>query len=331
MKTLLKRLTETFGPSGNEGPVLEVVKKELRGYVDRLHVDVLGNLIAVKGTGKRRVMVCAHADEIGVVVTHIDKKGFLRFTNVGGLRAVNLLGHRVAFANGVCGTIGEEKRESPKDELRTDKMYIDIGASSAAEASKLVKIGDMACFVQPFQEVGRRYIAKAFDDRVGCVVIIEAIRRLKKCPATVYAVFTAQEEVGVRGARTAAFSIKPDVAIAVDITGTGDTPEAHTMAVELGKGPAIKVMDSGMLASPQVKAALVAAAKRARVPYQLEVLVGGTTDAWGIQVTLEGIPSGVISIPTRYVHTPSEMVDAKDVENCVRLLVEFLENSEILK
>ncbi|MDQ7779903.1 MAG: M42 family metallopeptidase [Planctomycetota bacterium] len=324
MKELLKKLTEVYGPSGNEGPVLHILQKELKGHVDSMKIDVLGNLIVTKGRGKPRVMLAAHADEIGVAVTHIDKNGFLRFTNVGGLRPVNMLGHRVRFQNGTLGTIGEEKRDSLKDELKLEKMYIDIGARDKAEAAKRVAVGDMGCFVQPFVDTGSRLIAKAFDDRVGCAIVVEALKRMRKPACSIFAVFTAQEEVGVRGARTAAYGIKPDVAVAVDITGTGDTPESRTMAVGLGKGPAIKVMDGGMLASPQVKEALIAAAKRLRIPYQLEVLIGGTTDAWGIQVTLEGIPSGVISIPTRYAHTPSEMVDARDVENCVRLLVEYV-------
>ncbi|MEW6685290.1 MAG: M42 family metallopeptidase [Candidatus Edwardsbacteria bacterium] len=325
MKDLIKRLTETYGPSGNEEKVRETIKKEIEKYVDETKVDVLGNLIAhQKGSGVK-VMLAAHMDEIGVVVIHIDEKGFLRFSNVGGVFPLNVLGQRVVFANGLIGTIGEEKRESAKDELKLEKMFIDLGASNKEIAQKMVKIGDVAAFQRDLHDLGVRLISKAMDDRIGCVVLIETIKQLKKTPNDLYFVFTVQEEVGVRGAMTSTYGISPDIGLAVDITGTGDTPEARTMAVELGKGPAIKVKDVGLLAHPKVKRMMIEIAEREKIPYQLEVLERGATDAWAIHTTKEGVPSGVLSVPTRYVHTPSEMIDLGDVEKTIALLRKILQ------
>jgi endoglucanase len=332
MKDLIRRLTETYGPSGGEEPIRELIRQEIAGLVDDVRVDVLGNLIAKRSGDGAKAMVAAHMDEIGVVVTHIDEKGFLRFSNVGGVFPLNVLGQRVVFGNGSLGTPGEEKRDSLKDELKLEKMYIDIGARDRDSARKLVNVGDVACFQREFATLsatpgtgGERYLAKAFDDRIGCAVMIETLKRLKKKRNEVYFVFTVQEEVGVRGATTSTYQIDPDIGIAVDITGTGDTPEARTMAVELGKGAAIKVKDWGLLVHPQVRKLMVDLADRDKIPYQLEVLERGTTDAWAMHTSRQGVPSGVISIPTRYGHTPTEMIDAGDVESCVRLLTAILE------
>jgi endoglucanase len=325
MKELIKKLTEAFGTSGSEENIRAIIEKEIRPFISDIRVDKLGNLIAKKGKkGGAKLMLGAHMDEIGIVVTHIDEKGFLRFSNVGGVNPLKILGHRVIFANGTVGTFGEEKRESIKDEPRIDKMYIDIGARDKESARKNVKIGDVASYHREFVDLGNRLLAKAFDDRIGCAILIEVIKSMKHTPNETYFVFTTQEEVGCRGARTSAYSITPDVAIAVDVTTTGDTPEASTMAVELGKGPAIKVMDTGLLAHPKIKNLLISISQKKKIPYQLEVLRLGTTDASTIQFTKEGVPSGTVSIPTRYVHTPSEMVDMDDVNNTVKLLCAFV-------
>jgi len=206
-----------------------------------------------------------------------------------------------------------------------EKLFIDIGAADKAAAERLATVGDICAFDRPCADLGDRLVAKAMDDRIGCAVLIQVLQQLKDTPHQVNFVFTVQEEVGLRGATTSAYGIAPDVAIAVDVTGTGDTPEAPTMAVSLGKGPAIKVKDRGMLAHVGLKNLLVATAKAQGIPYQLEVLDMGTTDAMAMQMTREGVPAGVISIPTRYIHTPSEMVDYGDVTNAVRLLVALLQ------
>ena len=235
---------------------------------------------------------------------------------------MTLLGSRVAFANGLTGVIGVEKLESRKEAPGLDKFYIDVGATSKENCP--IRVGDTAVFSRPLGEAGTRLVAKAMDDRVGCVVILETLRQLGESPHDVYAVFTVQEEIGLRGAQTSAFGIAPDVAIAVDVTMTGDTPEARVMAVSLGDGPAIKVKDSGMLAHAGVKDLLIETAEKESIPYQLEVLSGGTTDAMAMQVTRSGIPTGVVSIPCRYVHTNSEVVEQNDIENAVKLLAAVL-------
>ena len=203
-----------------------------------------------------------------------------------------------------------------------ERFYLDIGARDKASVG--VKVGDTACFFRPFEEVGGRLVSKAMDDRVGCAVLLQVLRDLESSPHDVHVVFTVQEEVGLRGATTSGFGVDPEVAIAVDVTDTGDTPECSPMAVHLGKGPAIKVRDSGMLAHVGVKDWLVRTAEGAGIPFQLEVLDHGTTDARALQTTRAGVPAGCVSVPTRYIHSPSEMVDPDDVRDAVRLLVAAL-------
>ncbi len=320
MKDLIKKLTETFGPSGSEGPIREMIRKEVEPFVDEIRVDALGNLICLKkgSGGGKKVLLDAHMDEIGLMVTHIDENGFLRFGAIGGVNAAVCLGQRVYFENGTFGVIGCEKIEEPKD-LKLNKLYIDIGAKSREEASEKVKVGDSAAFFQPAIDLGSRMVAKAIDDRIGCVVLIEALKGLGSAKHDIYAVFATQEEVGLRGARVAAFGIEPDVGIAFDVTGTGDTPKAHTMDVSLGKGAAIKVKDSSLICHPGLRDYMVKLAEEKGIPYQMEVLERGGTDSGAIQMTKAGIPAGVISIPSRYIHSPSEMVDLDDVKACVEL------------
>ncbi len=324
LKDLIKRLAETQGPSGSEEPVRAVIMQELEGLVDEVKVDALGNVIAVKHAKGPRVMLSAHMDEIGVVVTHIDEKGFLRFAPVGSLDPHRLPGARVAFANGAIGVIGVEKLKELKD-LKFARLFIDIGATDRAGAEAKVKIGDTAAMWRLMEDLGDRVAGKALDDRIGCAVLLEVLRRLKKPANDTYFVFSVQEELGKRGAETSAFGINPDYGIAVDVTITGDTPEAPPVALALGKGPAIKVMDSSLISHPGVRQLLVAAAQEAKVPYQLEVLDFGGNDAGAIHLTRAGVPSGTVSIPARYVHSPSEMADLGDVEGAVKLLLHCLE------
>jgi endoglucanase len=326
LKELTKRITEAYGPSGSEQVVRDLIRDEIKGFADELRVDALGNLIArKKGNGptpRKKVMLAAHMDEIGVIITHIDGKGFARFAPIGGVYPLTLYGQRCRFANGVVGVFGREVKDSTATEVTLNKLFIDIGATSQDDAP--VGVGDPAGFWRDFSDLGGRIVSKAMDDRIGCVVLIEVLRQLKKSPHDVYFVFTVQEEVGLRGATTSAYGVQPDLALAVDVTLTGDTPEANTMAVQLGKGPAIKVKDAGMLAHPAVKNLLAETAREAKIPYQFEVLTGGTTDAMAMQTTREGVPAGCLSVPTRYVHTPSEMIDFNDLQNAIKLLVAVL-------
>jgi endoglucanase len=231
----------------------------------------------------------------------------------------------VRFLNGSQGVIGVDRLEDLTKVPNLGQLFIDLGVSSLEACP--VHTGDVAAFERPFLDMGNRLVSKAMDDRIGVAVLIESLRQLKVTPHQIFMVFSVQEEVGLRGATTAAFGMDPDIGLAVDVTGTGDTPKAREMDVSLGKGPAIKVRDGGMLADPRVVDWMVNAAEKARIPYQMEVLDGGTTDARAIQLTRAGVPAGCLSIPCRYVHSPSEMVDFGDVQNAVRLLLELLSRS----
>ena len=324
VKDLIKRLTETYGPSGQEAQIREVIRAEVEPLADEVRVDALGNLIVTKKgrEGGKRVMLAAHMDEIGLIISYVDEKGFLRFQPVGGVDVMTLVGGRVQFADGALGVIAPEDRQAVKKEPELNKLYIDIGAANREEA--LGRLGEVVAFVRPWADLGRRIVAKALDDRIGCAVLIELLRRLDDSPHEVACVFSVQEEVGLRGARTGAYGLAPDLGLAVDITVAADTPEAPKMAMQLGKGPCIKVMDSGMLAHPGVKDLLIETAEAHGIPYQLEVLARGTTDAAAIQLARSGVPAGAVSLACRYYHTPSEMVDMEDVENTVRLLAALL-------
>lgn len=327
MKKLLQTLTETFGPSGYEDEVRKVVRREVEALADEVRVDSLGNLIARKSPARasraaKKVMIAAHMDEIGVIVSHVDTNGFVRFSPLGGVFRRYVLGGRVRFLNGTQGIIGFDRLDNV-DELPTlDKVYIDVGATSPKDSP--VRIGDVAAFDRQYSDLGNRLVAKSMDNRVGVLVAIETLRALKSTPYDLYFVFTTQEEVGVRGATAAAYGVDPDIGIALDVTPTGDTPNALRMDMTLGKGPCIKIQDVGMIADPRVVQWMIRAAEKNKIPYQREVLLRGGTDARAIQLTRAGVPAGCISVPVRYVHSPSEMVDYSDVQNAVRLLTAVL-------
>ena len=327
MKPLIQKLVETVGPSGYEQAVRDVVRGEIEGKAEEIRVDAMGNLIARYGTkkdGGLRIMLSGHMDEIGVIATHIDEKGFVRFTTIGGVRPHTCIGGRVRFLNGAQGLIYMDRPDDPSRVPSIDSLYIDLGATSREDCP--VKVGDLAAFDRPFLDLGNRLVSKAMDDRIAVAVMIEALKALQDTPHEIYFVFSTQEEVGLRGATTAAYGVDPDLGLSVDVTLTGDTPRSSKMEVGLGKGPAVKVRDGGMLADPRIVRWMVATAEKLNMPYQLEVLEGGTTDARAIQLARAGVPSGCLSIPTRYVHSPSEMVDYNDVQNSVRLLVELISN-----
>jgi endoglucanase len=288
-------------------------------------VDPLGNLIVRKGQKTPqglRIMLDAHMDEIGVIVTHIDENGFVRFTNLGGVNARMCQGSRVRFTNGTCGCIGIEVSDNNDKPPSLDQMFIDVGAFGRADCP--VTIGDAAAFDRPFLDLGNRLMAKSMDDRSGVAILIETLRQLSQTPHEIYFVFSVQEEVGLRGATAAAYGINPDIGISVDVTVTGDTPKGLVMDIALGKGPAIKVRDSGQIADPHLVRWMGDTAEKAGLPHQYEVLLSGTTDASVMQLARAGVPSGCLSLPCRYVHSPSETVDYRDVQNSVRLLVELL-------
>lgn len=328
MKDLIRKLVEAWGPSGFEHQIRGLIRNEVEELADEIRVDALGNLICRVGKAKKnglKIMVAAHMDEIGLMVSHIDRDGFLRFTNIGGLLQNTLFGNRVKFENGVIGTIGVEHGLTNRQ--RNPSMsgfFVDV--SESVESNADIKVGDAAILWRTMDERGSRLIAKSMDNRISCAVSIETMKRLKKSPHEVYFVFTVQEEVGSRGAQVAAYGIEPDLGIAVDVTSTGDVPKTVNMDVELGKGVAIKVMDVKHIVPPEIKKWMVDTAEKHKIPYQLEVLTLGTTDSETMQLARAGVPCGTVSIPTRYVHSVSETVDYNDVLASVDLLTALLSN-----
>jgi len=316
MIELVKKLTEAWGPSGYEHHVRRIIQEEVKDLADEITVDPLGNLICRVGSGGKKVLVAAHMDEIGVMAMFAEESGYLRFSNIGGLLRDTLRGSRVRFEDGTTGVIGVHSGIGEKLPKLED-FYIDIddGQGNSVEA------GQPASFWRQMEIRGNRLISKAMDDRIGCVVAIEAMRKLnKQTPNEVYFVFTVQEEVGLRGARTAGYGVDPDVMIALDVTRTGDEIKGAKMAIKLGEGAAIKIHDPGLVVPPDVIHWMVNRAKTDNIPFQRELLSGGTTDASAVQTARAGVPSGCISIPCRYVHTTSETVDARDVQACIDLL-----------
>ncbi len=329
MKSLIKALTEITGPSGYEEKIRDFVIDQIKEHVDHYEVDNLGNLIVrneSKSQNGKVIMLAAHMDEIGIMVTHVDENGFARFSTLGGVYPRNLAGGRVRFLNGFAGIIGMEPGGTIKSVPNISEMYIDFGVTSKKECP--VDIGDVACFERTFIDLGNKIVAKAMDDRIGIAILIEILKKSNSGPNEIVGVFTTQEEVGTRGAAGAAFGVHPDIGIAIDVTITGDTPNANLMEVGLGKGPAIKIKDSGMISDPILVKWMVNTATQAKIPFQREILAGGWTDARAIQISRGGVPAGCISIPCRYVHSPSEMIDINDVKNAIKL-VSLLVNNPI--
>ena len=341
IKSLLEKLSNAHGISGWEGSIQQIVKEELAPYVDEIRIDVLGNLIATKKGEKPSIMIEAHADEIGLMAKQVDEKGFIRFIRIGGWFDQTLLNQRVIIhtrSGPVVGVIGSKpphvmKEEDRKKVVEARDMFIDIGCSTQKE------VEDLGIFAGTPISIDRAFVAlqgdkvtgKAFDNRAGLVVIIEALKRTKS-KSTIYAVATVQEEVGLKGAKVSAFDLNPDLAIAADVTIPGDHPgiEKKDAPVEIGKGPVVVVADAsgrGLIATPQVIEWLVGTAKEFDIPMQLEASEGGTTDATAIYLTRSGIPTGVISVATRYIHSPVEMLSLNDIDDAAELMARALETA----
>ena len=321
----LRKLVTAFGPSGNEDEVAEIIINEIKDYVDDVKIDRLGNVVAHKeGTGIAKVMTTAHMDQIGIMITAVDKNGYIWFTNVGYVDPYVVLSHNVKFKNGTIGTIWREEKNEIKN-LKLSNLYIDIGAKDLEDAIKKVNVGDFGVFVSNFEVLGDRVSSGALDNRIGCYVLVETIKKMKKPVADVYFVFTVQEETYISGAVTSAYAIEPDGAIVVDVTDTGDTPECNRMSVKMGEGCTIKVMDRGLITHPKIKKHLTSIADKNNIKYQFEVLEIGTTDGSVIHTTRAGVLTGAISIPSRYIHSTQEMIDMKDVEGAIKLLTKALE------
>jgi len=327
MIDLMKQLVSSDSPSGHEKTVRDFIRKVVTPYADEVRVDKLGNLLVRKGEKTKnglRVMIAAHMDEIGLIATHITDSGFVRVSNLGGVHGAYALGQRVRFLNGVQGVIGHEFEGFSGEKITLDKLFVDVGATSVEDCP--VQIGDAAVFEGRFEEIAGRWTGKALDNRVSVAVLIETLRILGKSPHELWFVFTAMEEGGRKGAGPAAFAIDPDIGIALDVLTAGDTPKGYESPVELGKGPVLKMMDARLIADPALMQAVDAAAKKIGLSMQRAVLKRGATDASMIQITREGIPSANLGIPARYIHSPVEMVDARDVEKTVSLMLSLLEN-----
>jgi len=337
---ILESFSNACGVAGREEEIQALMKKLLKPHVDEVEEDKLGNIIGVKKGEKDspKVMLAAHMDEIGLMVKNITKEGFLYFTKIGGIDDRILTSQKVLVQTSkgtIAGVIGSKpphilKEEEKKKVFEADRLFIDIGATNNEEAQKMgVRVGDPISFDIKFTRVGKdAVVGKAFDDRVGCAALIETLRRLGKVDCTVYAVGTIQEEVGLRGATVAAFQLRPDVGVALDVTVAGDVPgvEEVEAPIKMRKGPSLTVTDYGLITHPKVLKWFVDTAEESKIPYQLETGLAGTTDAARIALSREGVPSGVISIPTRYIHSPASLLSLKDLENSVKLTVVALEN-----
>ena len=339
---LLKRLCETPGVPGREEPIRALVLDEMRSLVDEMTVDALGSVVGTKkgksGTGPR-VMIAAHMDEIGFLVKHIDDKGFLRLQPVGGFDARVLVAQRVyvhgytgerllgAFQPGAKPThlLSEEERNKP---IKLEDLFVDVGLP-VERVRELIEVGDPVTLARTCERMGDLVVSKTLDNRVSVFVLLEALRALGEHQADILAVATTQEEVGLRGATTAAYALRPDIGIAVDVTLAGDIPGGASQdeVTRVGNGTAIKIMDGSLICHPLLVRHFRDVAEKHDIAYQLEVLPRGGTDAGGIQRSRGGVPSFTLSIPCRYVHTVNESAAVKDIEASIALLARYLEEA----
>jgi len=329
---LHQTLVKEARPSGAEQTGIAKVLREMAApYVDDITTDAMGNLICHKKGKGKKVMLCAHMDAIGFMVTGADKWGGVSIAPIGGFDPASLINTRIAFPNGTRGII--KAKESARtlsggwSSIKMTDLYVDIGVSSEKEAMKKVAVGDLAVFEGLPQAVaGHRIMGPYADDLIGCVVLLLAMEQMQDSQYDVYFVFSTQEEVGCRGAKTAALAIRPDIAIATDVCGSDDTPaqDNKNRVIFLGKGPTVKIKDASVICSPALNAQLKKVAKKAELTVQDEILLGGGTDTCSMQMSGPDVMATCVSIPTRYIHSPGEMYDWRDVEQAGALLAAFL-------
>ncbi|WP_352417882.1 M42 family metallopeptidase [Proteiniborus sp.] len=334
---LLKKLTEACGVSGNEKEVRDIIINEIKNYVDDIQVDRIGNIIVYKKgeIDTPRIMIAAHMDEVGLMITKIEDSGLLRFTNVGGIDQRVLVSKPVLVGNKkLKGVIGAkpfhlQKRTEWKKALDYKELYIDIGVNNKDEAEKLVKVGDYVSFLSNYVEFGNDLIkSKALDDRVGCKILIDLLKTSRKL--SIYGVFTVMEEIGLVGAGPAAYRIEPDIGIILEGTTCSDVPEieGHLQATELGKGPAISVMDRTTVFNKGLRNYIINIAKENNIPYQLRRTTFGGNDSGKIHLTRHGAITATISVPCRYIHSPISVMSKNDFYNAKILLNLFIEKLE---
>jgi putative aminopeptidase FrvX len=335
----LKKLCDAHGVSGFEGNVTEIMKGEFERSCDSVDVDNFGNVIARKGNGKKKMMIAAHMDEIGLMAKHINDNGFINFVKIGGIDNRTLINQRVVIKTRkghIPGIIGYkpphlQKEDERKKVIKHDELFIDIGAKDKKDAERRVDIGDPVIFEPNFGQLTKDvFYGKAIDNRLGCYVLLRVMEKIpKSIDLKIYAVGTAQEELGLKGARVSAFKLDPDYAFAVDTTLAGDTPQVKKTesSLEIGKGPDITIVEAagrGVVTHPRLRELLIKTAKKHKIPYQADIHDGGMTDGAIISLTREGIPTGVVSIPCRYIHGPTGVFDMRDVDNAIKLLTKTM-------
>jgi endoglucanase len=324
----LKELSQSFGVSGYEKEVRDIIKEAINAYADEITIDALGNLIAFKkgiGVNKKKIMLAAHMDEIGLQVTKIEENGMIKVKSLGFLWIPTTYMSRVKFRNGTIGIVSSTvKLEDVKNDFT--KLYVDIGLKSKEEVLKYIKVGDVASYIGEYVELKDSNIsAKALDDRVGCYIQIEAIKRLNNPYNDTYFVFTVQEEVGCRGSKVTANRIKPDLGIAVDITPAHDYPCDLQGSNTVGAGTAIKISDTSVICDEYLVSEMVKCCEENNIKHQLDVIYVGGTDASSINTSNLGVRVGGISVVTRYPHGPNSLVNMKDVEASIELVTKYVD------
>jgi len=328
---LLEKLCNATGPSGFEGEVREIIKEEIENYVDEVKVDVMGNIIAHKKGKGKKVLIDAHMDEVGFIITGYNEDGTLRFEALGGINGKVLLSKVVLIGKGkIPGVIGFkpihlQSSEERKKNVRASQCCIDVGLNSKEEAKKNIKIGEFVVFDMKYGEFGDGLVkGKAFDDRMGCAVAIEILKESYNCD--LYVSFNVQEEVGERGAYVSAYNINPDIGVALEGTICADMPNIpkHLNATEIGKGPALSIMDRTSIFNDEILRGIIKVAEEKSIPYQLRRAIAGGNDAGAILMSGDGAKVATVSVPCRYIHSSVSVASIEDYKNTVRLMVEWL-------
>lgn len=325
MKALIRKLSEAYGPSGREDGLRQIVRSELRGLSDYISEDPLGNLHAVikqKARSGRRIMLAAPMDEAGILISHVDDLGFLRFAPLGPIDPLHCVGARMRFADGRAGVIGLEPRHDGSEMPTPRQLFVDVGASDRASCT--FKPGDAAVFDRPLAEVGGRLVGKALGNRTAVAVLIETLRHLKRTPHEVQFVFSVQEQVGSRGVRTAAYGLEPEVGLTLSAAPSTDIPRGIPAAIALGRGPVIRAREGQAVSDPRIVDWIVTRAGEARLPHQLGVFDTSNSMPEALQISRAGVVTAGLGLPCRYMYTASEMVDLADAENAVKLLLSVL-------
>ncbi len=319
----LEELLKVPAPSGAEGARRALIERLAAPFADEITTDVLGNLIVRKKGAGEKVMLCAHMDTIGMIATRVEN-GFVRFGALGGLDVRDLQNIPVVFENGTEGVLSYEGKTPAKDR-KLHHCFIDIGDGK-------VQVGDRASFAGGIRAIGSNLICAPYlDNTLGCAILLNVLEEMGESEYDVYFVFTVQEEVGLRGAKTAAFGIAPKFSLAVDVTDSGDLPETDVvMETKLGGGAAIKIMDRSIVCHPKMVGALKACAEKNGISYQSEILTAGGTDAGAVHLSGSGVITGGVSIPTRYIHSPCETADKRDCDAAIKLIRLALEQAAFI-